>query len=87
MDGDLVVQYIKPDAPVVPASKEGAVKLADAPKGRDMGWVRVRRGHMALLPAGAAYQFRNAGTPGVVLMQTIKGDLTVEKWAQICQTA
>ena len=51
-----------------------------------MGWVKVRRGHMALLPKGAAYQFRNNGTPGVLLVQTILGENTVEKWAEICQT-
>jgi hypothetical protein len=51
-----------------------------------MGWIKARRGHMALLPKGAAYQFRSA-KPGVLLLQTIKGDFTVEKWAAICQTA
>ena len=51
-----------------------------------MGWVKVRRGHMALLPAGSAYQFRNNGKPGVLLVQTILGENTVEKWAEICQT-
>jgi hypothetical protein len=40
---------------------------------------------MALLPKGSAYQFRSA-KPGVLLLQTIKGDFTVEKWADICQT-
>ena len=35
---------------------------------------------MALLPKGAAYQF-HAGKPGVMLLQTIQGDLTVERWA------
>ena len=87
MDGDLEVRYVKPNAAVVPAGKEGTVKLAAEPAGESMGWVRVKRGHMALLPAGSAYQFRNAGKPGVLLMQTVQGDLTVEKWAQICQTA
>jgi hypothetical protein len=41
---------------------------------------------MALLPKGAAYQFRVDGSPGVLLLQTIKGDDTIERWAQICQT-
>ncbi len=60
--------------------------LAGEPAGKKMGWVKVRRGHMALLPKGAAYQFRSA-TPGVLLLQTIKGDHTVERWAEICQSA
>jgi len=40
---------------------------------------------MALLPAGAAYQFRNSGKPGVLLVQTILGDNTIERWAEVCQ--
>jgi hypothetical protein len=62
------------------------VKLAGDPKGTKMGWVKCTRGHMALLPKGAAYQFRNNGKPGVLLVQTILGENTVEKWAEICQT-
>jgi hypothetical protein len=86
MDGNIEVHLIKPDQPAVPAGKEGAVQLAAEPKGKKMGWMKVGKGHMALLPKGAAYQFRNPGEPGVMLMQTIKGDLTKEKWAEICQT-
>lgn len=86
MDGELEVHYVKPDQPVVPAGKEGTAKLSAEPAGKKMGYVKVRRGHMALLPAGAAYQFRNAGKPGVLLVQTILGENTVEKWAEICQT-
>jgi len=87
MDGDIEVRYVKPAEPLVPDSKEGTVALSSEPKGRSMGWVRARRGHMALLPKGAAYQFRARGKPGVLLMQTIKGDLTVERWGDICQKA
>jgi hypothetical protein len=38
---------------------------------------------MALLPANAAYRF-HADRPGVILLQTILGDDTVERWAEIC---
>jgi hypothetical protein len=48
-----------------------------------MGYVKLKRGHQALLPGDCAYQFR-AGSPGVLLLQTIKGDLSVEKWREIC---
>ena len=72
---------------MVAASKEGTVTLTGEPKGRKMGWVKCRRGHMALLPAGAAYQFLNAGKPGVLLVQTIDGENTVHRWADVCQTA
>ncbi len=86
MDGNIEIHLIKPFQPVVPAGKEGAIRLDAEPKGKNMGWMKVKRGHMALLPKGAAYQFRNQGEPGVMLLQTIKGDLTVEKWTEICQT-
>ena len=86
MDGEVEVHYVKPDQAPVPASKEGTVKLSGEPKGKKMGWVKIRRGHQALLPAGAAYQFRSSGKPGVLLVQTILGEATVEKWAEICQT-
>jgi hypothetical protein len=48
-----------------------------------MGYVVLRKGHQALLPAGCAYRFA-AGKPGVALVQTVLGELSVEKWADIC---
>jgi hypothetical protein len=83
---EIEVHLIKPDQPPVPESKEGAVKLSAEPKGKKMGWIKARRGHMALLPKNAAYQFRSSA-PGVLLIQGIKGDATVERWGEICQTA
>jgi hypothetical protein len=56
------------------------------PDGEPMGWLRLKRGHQALLPADCAYQFR-AAKPSVIVLQTCKGDLSVEKWADICQLA
>ncbi len=85
MDGDIEIRLIKLESPAVPDTTEGSVVLDTQPHGRPMGWIKARRGHMALLPKGAAYQFR-AATPGVLLLQTIKGAATVEKWAAICQT-
>src|SRR5262249_57083576 len=74
------------DTPGVgPAGTKGSVELAGTPAGRKMGVVRARRGHMTLLPVGAAYQF-HAAQPGVVLLQTVAGADTVERWAEICQT-
>jgi hypothetical protein len=86
MDGDVEVHYIEPGRELVAAEKQGSVRLEGEPQGTAMGWVRLRRGHMALLPKGRAYQFRSA-SPGVLLIQTIQGDFTVERWAEICQTA
>jgi hypothetical protein len=51
-----------------------------------MGWMKLSRGHQGLLPKNTAYQFRTAGDPGVIVLQTCKGELSVEKWADICQT-
>ena len=85
MDGKVEIRLVKPDKPAVPADKTGAVKLAAAPAGRSMGRVVASRGHMTLLPKGSAYQF-TAASPSVVTIQTIQGDVTVERWAEICQT-
>ena len=85
MDGKVEVRLMKPDGPVVDAGKNGAVALAAAPPGRRMGRVVAGRGHMTLLPKGSAYQF-HADQASVVTIQTIQGDVTVERWAQICQT-
>jgi hypothetical protein len=51
-----------------------------------MGWMKISRGHQALLPKNAAYQFR-AAQPGVLVLQTCKGELSIERWAEICQAA
>jgi len=85
MDGEVTVEYVKLDAPeaVAPASKEGTVAVQGEPRGKRMGTIRLRRGHQALLPKGAAYRFTSA-QPSVFIQQTIVGDLTVQKWADIC---
>lgn len=84
MDGEIDVHFIKPsDGPLVDAQTEGSVRLDGTPSGKSMGFVRLRRGHQALLPAGAAYRFETAGR-GVLLVQTILGRYSVEKWKDIC---
>jgi hypothetical protein len=87
MDGEVEIRLLKLDDPaVVPAGTRGSIGLPGMPAGRKMGVVRARRGHMTLLPVGAAYQFHSA-RPGVVLLQTLAGADTVERWADICQTS
>ena len=88
MDGEVEIEYVKLEAAesVAPAGKEGTVLVKGEPKGKRMGSVKLKRGHQALLPKNTAYQFRSA-KPGVVVLQTCKGDLSVERWAEICQTA
>jgi hypothetical protein len=86
MDGEVEIRLRKLDDPsVVPSGKEGSVRLRGEPTGGLMGRVRARRGHMTLLPVGAAYQF-HAERPSVILLQTIAGEDTQYRWAQICQT-
>jgi len=67
----------------VPADKNGSVRIDGEPAGRPMGHIILRRGHQALLPANSAYRF-TATSPSVILLQTILGDDTIERWADIC---
>jgi hypothetical protein len=84
MDGEIEIQFVKLDTPAAGAGKQGAVLVKGEPKGRRMGAVRLKRGHQALLPAGSAYQFKSA-KPGVIMLQTILGELSVERWSEICE--
>jgi hypothetical protein len=87
MDGEIKIEFVKlddPDAHVDPES-QGAHLLDGEPKGRKMGWVKLRRGHMALLPVGSAYRF-SAENPSCMILQSIDGPVTAHKWAEICQS-
>lgn len=88
MDGEVEIHLVKLDAEqVVPdAEHNGAVLVKGEPRGARMGWMKLRRGHQGLLPKNTAYRLRSA-RPGVVVLQTCKGELSVERWAEICQTA
>ena len=86
MDGEVRIELAKVGGGQAPAEgSEGSVALDGEPGGPRMGEVTASRGHMTLLPAGAAYRFI-ADRPGVILMQTIEGPDTVFKWAEIVQT-
>ncbi len=85
MDGEVEVEFVKladPSAVVAP-EKEGTVLVKGEPAGKRMGRIVLKRGHQALLPKGAAYRFK-AAKPSAMIQQTIFGDLTVQKWAEIC---
>ena len=84
MDGEVEIRLVKLNQQLVAADHECTTMLEGSPDGKKMGYIIARRGHMALLPKGAAYQF-HANKPGVILLQTIAGDLTVERWRDICQ--
>jgi hypothetical protein len=85
MDGEVEVEYVKLDHAdaVAPGSKEGTVAVQGEPKGKRMGSIRLKRGHQALLPKGAAYRFK-AARPSAMIQQTVLGGLTVQKWGEIC---
>ena len=85
MDGTVEIRLVKLAEPAVPEDKSGAIQLDGLPEGKKMGRVVASRGHMTLLPKGAAYQF-HADQASVVTIQTIHGDVTIERWAEICQT-
>ena len=89
MDGEVEIHLVKLDAEqtVPDENHNGAVLVKGEPRGKKMGWMKIKRGHQALLPKNTAYQFKVSGDPGVVILQTCKGDLSVERWADICQTA
>ena len=88
MDGEVDIDLVKLDAEQTVPDPEhnGAVLVKGEPKGTKMGWMKIRRGHQALLPKNTAYRLR-AARPAVLVQQTCKGDLSVERWAEICQTA
>jgi hypothetical protein len=85
MDGEVEAHFIKLPNPqtLAPASSEGSIKLEGTPQGKKMGHVRLQQGHQVLLPKGAAYQFR-AVRRGVLILQTVLGPHSIQKWQEIC---
>ena len=83
LDGNIEVELMKhgADAP----DSDGAHQLDGEPDGPRMGRIHAGRGHLTLLPALSAYRI-SAEAPSVVLFQTIGGPLTIERWAEICET-
>jgi hypothetical protein len=87
MDGNVRVDLAKlAPAQAVPAASRGSRRLDGSPLGPTMGWLGLKRGHQALLPRGAAYRFRSPKTAGVIVLQTMQGPCSVERWAEICLT-
>jgi hypothetical protein len=86
MDGEIEIRLQKLGQDDMGATAErGSNALASSPSGPQMGHVIARRGHMTLLPVGAAYQF-HAAKPAVILLQTQEGPDTIYRWAEIIQT-
>lgn len=88
MDGSVEIELVKLDNPAefAPSGSQGARKLPGDPVGRKMGRLVLSRGHQGLLPRGAAYRFK-ADSPGCLMIQTVEGPETVQKWAEICQNS
>lgn len=84
VDGEVVIDLIDPSASLVDPSASGSRALPGEPEGKKMGRVTAGHGHMTLLPAGRCYRM-SASSPSVVLLQTILGPDTIERWAEICQ--
>lgn len=82
MDGEVTVEFIKMRNPPS-AEKNGAVLAGEAPEGTRMGWVKLKRGHQVMLGAGNGYRF-TATVTGVLLQQTVLGELSVQRWREIC---
>jgi hypothetical protein len=85
MDGSVEIHLVKVADPaaLAPDGTEGSVVLDGEPVGRKMGRMKLGRGHQALLPREAAYRFR-AATPGVIVLQTMLGPHSVQRWPEIC---
>jgi hypothetical protein len=85
MDGEVEIRLRKLGPGQAATAERGSNALAGEPGGAAMGHVVARRGHMTLLPVGAAYQF-HAEHAAVILLQTQEGPDTVYRWAEIIQT-
>ena len=83
MEGEVTFNFVKLQDDQIPGHEGGAARLGGRPNGPAMGRVIARRGHQVLLPHGAAYQLASHGV-GVVMVQTVVGPETVERWAEIC---
>ena len=83
MDGEVTFNFVKLADDQVPGHAGGEAQLVGKPNGPNMGRVVARRGHQVLLPHGAAYQLASA-TPGVAIIQTCDGPVTVKRWSEIC---
>ena len=83
LDGEVTVSFVELAPVALATNKDGTQRLTAEPTGRKIGRVHMRRGHQSLLPKGTAYRFSST-KPSVMMQQTIVGDLTVQKWAEIC---
>lgn len=88
MDGVLEIYLVKPDERkrISESGTAGSIRMPGRPAGKTMGRMKLQRGHQALLPEGVAYRFVSVAGIGVIVLQTILGPHSVEKWSEICYT-
>ena len=57
MDGEVEIHLVKLDAEqtVPDENHNGAVLVKGEPRGKKMGWMKIKRGHQAMLPKNSAY--------------------------------
>jgi hypothetical protein len=84
VDGEVVIDLLDPTTPLVDHDASGSRAVSGEPEGKKMGRITAGHGHMALLPAGRCYRM-SASSPSVVLLQTIFGPDSIERWSEICQ--
>jgi len=84
MDHNVAVHFMElGDTSKIDDEQDGSFKLTAQPLGKKIGMVTLSRGHMAMLPEKTAYQFR-AAKPSTLLLQTILGQESLERWTEIC---
>lgn len=82
MDSEVRVEFLKLEQ-AIDTSIEGSQLAGEQPDGKPMGYVVLKQGHQAILPVGTAYRF-SSQKPATLIMHTIKGLLSIEKWSDIC---
>lgn len=85
MDGRVTIDLLDPDSVVADPNSTGSQVVEGEPTGKTMGQIVATRGHLSLLPANRCYRM-SSSEPSVVLLQTILGRDTIQRWADICQT-
>lgn len=84
-DVEVVVELVKLDnTDHIDPDLEGARLVDGDPTGKFMGRLFLARGHMGLLPEGAAYRFVS-DKPATLILQSIDGAVTQHRWSNICQ--
>jgi hypothetical protein len=83
MDGRVTIDLLDPEALRPDENTTGSVALSGEPAGTPMGQIVATRGHQCLLPANRCYRM-SAEKPSVLLLQTMVGPDTVERWSDIC---